>query len=288
MKEAVEDQKSINILIVGDLVGTPGLQAVQTHLPRMKKELDVGCAIVNAENVYDGKGIRPSDADTIFASGADVITSGNHVWEKWQTKKVLGERPDVLRPLNYPPGNVGNGYYVKRLEDGTEIGVVNLQGRTFMQDIDCPFRTADWVLGKIGKKIPIIVDFHAEATAEKIAMGWYLDGRVTAVVGTHTHVPTADGQILPKGTAYLTDLGMTGPYDSVIGMVKEEAIKRFLYKTPFKYATATDDVRLCGLLVRVDLQTCKAVAIRQIIYPSFGDVSGNGESSSAEHTPAEQ
>ncbi|MGE3801893.1 MAG: TIGR00282 family metallophosphoesterase [Candidatus Kapaibacterium sp.] len=268
------DQSSINILIVGDLVGTPGLKAVEKHLPRLKAELNVGCAIVNAENVYDGKGIRPSDADTIFASGADVITTGNHVWEKWQSKKVLGERPDVLRPLNYPPGNVGNGYYVKRLDSGVQIAVLNLQGRTFMQDIDCPFRTADWALGKIDKDIPVIVDFHAEATAEKIAMGWYLDGRVSAVVGTHTHVPTADGQILPQGTAYLTDLGMTGPYDSVIGMVREEAIKRFLYKTPFKYETATDDVRLCGLLVRVDLQSRRATAIQQIISPSFRDNSG--------------
>ncbi|MCB0712772.1 MAG: TIGR00282 family metallophosphoesterase [Ignavibacteriae bacterium] len=265
------DQSSINILIVGDLVGTPGLKAVENHLPRLKAELNVGCAIVNAENVYDGKGIRPSDAEAIFASGADVITSGNHVWEKWQSKKVLGERPDVLRPLNYPPGNVGNGYYVKRFDSGVQIAVLNLQGRTFMQDIDCPFRTADWALGKIDKNIPIIVDFHAEATAEKIAMGWYLDGRVSAVVGTHTHVPTADGQILPQGTAYLTDLGMTGPYDSVIGMVREEAIKRFLYKTPFKYETATDDVRLCGLLVQVDLQSCRATAIQQIISPSFRD-----------------
>ena len=273
-------QDFINILIVGDLVGEPGLKAVKEQLPGLKRELNAGCAIVNAENVYDGKGIRPSDAETIFAAGADVITSGNHVWEKWQSKKVLSEHPDVLRPLNYPPGNPGNGYYIKRLSGGVEIAVLNLQGRTFMQDIDCPFRTADWVLGKIGKNIPIIVDFHAEATAEKIAMGWYLDGRVSAVVGTHTHVPTADGRILPGGTAYLTDLGMTGPYDSVIGMVKEEAIKRFLYKTPFKYVNATDDVRLCGLLITVDLQTRKTTAMRQIISPSFGDNSSTEESSS--------
>ena len=263
----------INILIVGDLVGTPGLQAAEQYIPELIQQHQVGFTVVNGENVYDGKGIRASDAEAIFGAGADVITSGNHVWEKWQTKKVLAEHSDVLRPLNYPPGNVGSGFCIKDLENGLSIGVLNLQGRTFMPDIDCPFRTADWALRKMGE-IPIIVDFHAEATAEKIAMGWYLDGRVSAVVGTHTHVPTADAQILPKGTAYLTDLGMTGPYDSVIGMVKEEAIKRFVYRTPFKYQTASDDIRLCGVLVKLDRTTGKAVAIQQIIHPSFPDKQG--------------
>ena len=271
MENSASEQNSITILIVGDLVGTPGLEAVKEYLPSLIDEYKAGFVVVNAENVYEGKGIRPSDADTIFGAGADVITSGNHVWEKWQTKKVLAEYPNVLRPLNYPPGNAGNGFFVKRLSSNGKIAVLNLQGRTFMPDIDCPFRAVDWAIGKIGSNLPIVVDFHAEATAEKIAMGLYLDGRVSAVVGTHTHVPTADAQILPKGTAYITDLGMTGPYDSVIGMAKEEAIKRFIYRTPFKYQTATEGIRLCGVAVTIELEINKATAIHQIIRPSFSD-----------------
>lgn len=259
----------VNIILVGDLVGTPGLEAAATYLPKLKEEYQIEFAIVNGENVYDGKGIRPSDAETIFKAGADVITSGNHVWERWQSKKVLADNPDVLRPLNYPQGNIGYGFTTKDLPKGGKIAVLNLQGRTFMADIDCPFRGADFALRKIGPGVPIIVDFHAEVTAEKMALAWYLDGKVTAVIGTHTHVQTADARILPNGTAFLTDVGMTGPYDSVIGMKKEAAINRFLYKTPYQYETAEGDVRLCAVVIGMDRETGKARTIKPLALPSF-------------------
>lgn len=259
----------LNIILVGDLVGTPGLNALEKYLPELVRHYHIEFVIVNGENVYDGKGIRPSDAQTIFETGAHVITSGNHIWERWQSKRVLTENTDVLRPLNYPRGNVGHGFAVKDLPHGGRIAVLNLQGRTFMSDIDCPFRAADFALEKIGPDIPVIVDFHAEVTAEKMAMAWYLEGRVSAVVGTHTHTQTGDARILPGGTAFLTDVGMTGPYDSVIGMKKEPAINRFLYKTPYKYETAEGDVRLCAVLLRLDRTSGKALAIKPITVPSF-------------------
>lgn len=259
----------LNIILVGDLVGTPGLNALVEYLPNLIQRYQIEFVIVNGENVYDGKGIRPSDAQTIFESGAHVITSGNHIWERWQSKKVLAENPDILRPLNYPRGNPGSGFAVKELGSGGQIAVLNLQGRTFMSDIDCPFRAADFALQKIGPGIPIIVDFHAEVTAEKMAIAWYLDGKVSAVIGTHTHVQTGDARILPHGTAFLTDVGMTGPYDSVIGMKKEPAINRFLYKTPYKYETADGDVRLCAVLLSLDRNSGKAVAIQPLTVPSF-------------------
>ena len=259
----------LNIILVGDLVGTPGLNALEKYLPELIQRHHIEFAIVNGENVYDGKGIRPSDAQTIFGAGAHVITSGNHIWERWQSKRVLAENSDVLRPLNYPRGNVGHGFVIKELANGGRIAVLNLQGRTFMSDIDCPFRAADFALEKIGPDVPVIVDFHAEVTAEKMAMAWYLEGRASAVIGTHTHTQTGDARILPGGTAFLTDVGMTGPYDSVIGMKKEPAINRFLYKTPYKYETAEDDVRLCAVLLRLDRKSGKALAIKPITIPSF-------------------
>lgn len=260
---------NVNVILVGDLVGTPGLNALVQYLPGLITEHNIEFVIVNGENVFDGKGIRPADAETIFTAGAHVITSGNHIWERWQSKKVLAENTDVLRPLNYPRGNVGHGYAVKQLAGGGKIAVLNLQGRTFMADIDCPFRVADFALEKIGPNIPVIVDFHAEVTAEKMALAWYLDGRVSAVVGTHTHVQTADARILPGGTGFLTDVGMTGPYDSVIGMKKEPAINRFLFKTPYQYETAEDDVRLCAVVMSLDRQSGKTTSIKAIAVPSF-------------------
>lgn len=259
----------LNVILVGDLVGTPGLNALEQYLPGLIGEHNIEFAIVNGENVCDGKGIRPSDAEAIFAAGAHVITSGNHIWERWQSKKVLAENSDVLRPLNYPRGNVGHGFVVKPLASGGKIAVLNLQGRTFMADIDCPFRAADFALEKIGPGIPVIVDFHAEVTAEKMAIAWYLNGRVSAVIGTHTHVQTADGRILSGGTGFLTDVGMTGPYDSVIGMKKEPAINRFLYKTPYQYETAEGDVRLCAVVLGLDRHSGNTRMIRPITIPSF-------------------
>lgn len=279
----------MKILFVGDVVGEPGLEHLEKRLPVIRRRERPDLVVVNGENVYDGKGIRPSDANRIVEAGADVITTGNHVWEKWQSKKVLTEKPFVLRPDNYPPGNVGSG--LCRIEkDGRSVLVVNLQGRTFLPEIDCPFRAADAILSKVAPETIVLIDFHGEATAEKIAFGRYLDGRASVVVGTHTHVPTADAQIFPKGTAYITDLGMTGPYDSVIGMAVEPAINRFVFRTPFKYEPATEGLRLCGVLVEIDQETPRARSIRQIIDPGFeaGTAAGDADVEASEQVPADE
>ena len=259
-----------HILMVGDVVGEPGLQRLQDDLPGLIAAYGAEFVIVNGENVYEGKGIRPAEAETIFKAGAHVITSGNHIWERWQSKDVMASNKNVLRPLNYPRGNVGCGYVVQTLPNGRKIAVVNLQGRTYMQPIDCPFQTADWVVDRLQHEVDaIIVDFHAEATAEKMALAWYLDGRVSAVVGTHTPVQTNDARILTGGTAFLTDVGMTGPYDSVIGMKKDVAIRRFISQTPHKFEMASGDTKLAAVYLQVDLETGRAEAIEPIISPPF-------------------
>lgn len=238
-------------------------------MPALIAELEPELVIVNGENAYDGKGLRPSDTEEIFGAGADVITSGNHIWERWQSKKVLAENSAVLRPFNYPPGNAGRGFGIFRSKKGREVAVMNLQGRTYMADIDCPFRSADYGVNKIGKGVPIFVDFHAEATAEKIALGRYLDGRVSCVIGTHTHVQTADAQIFPKGTAYLTDVGMTGSHDSVIGLDVEVAIKRMVFKTPYETRLGTEDIRLSWAFVEIDAESHRALSIRSGYSPEM-------------------
>ncbi len=258
----------MRVLIVGDIVGAAGLACLEERLPRIKVREKPDLTIVNGENTHEGKGIRPSDANAIMAAGADVITSGNHIWERWQSKKVLEERERVLRPHNYPPGNAGSGICSVDV-GGRTVWVVNLQGRTFLPDIDCPFRAIDTILDGVGPTDPVIVDFHAEATAEKIAFARYVEGRVTLVAGTHTHVPTADAQILPRGTAFVCDLGMTGPYQSVIGMKIQPAVNRFLYMTPFKYESAEGDPRLCGAIVTVADDSGRALGISQVIEPPF-------------------
>ena len=226
--------------------------------------------IANGENADNGKGITKKEANLLFDNGIDVITSGNHIWDNWNSKPLLKENPKVLRPYNYPAGNIGRGYYLHELSNGELICVVNIQGRTFMQAIDCPFRAMDLILKNVGERTKnIIVDFHADATAEKIAMGWYLDGKVSALIGTHTHIPTADASILPQGTAYITDVGMTGPYDSVVGMKKDTAIKRFTLQIPHKYEIATDDSRLCAVNLSINIYSGLANSIEQIILPKF-------------------
>lgn len=256
--------------MVGDVVGEPGLQRLQDDLPSLIVQYQADFVIVNGENVYEGKGIRPAEAETIFRAGAHVITSGNHIWERWQSKDVMANNRNVLRPLNYPRGNVGCGYVVQTLPSGERIAVVNLQGRTYMQPIDCPFQTADWVVEKLRGDVDIIiVDFHAEATAEKMALAWHLDGRVSAVLGTHTHVQTNDARILTGGTAFLTDVGMTGPYDSVIGMKKDVAIKRFMLQTPHKFEMAEGDTRLSAVYLEVDATDGKAYRIEPVQSPPF-------------------
>lgn len=255
---------------MGDIVGKPGVEMTTAIFKGLLEKHRIDFCIANGENLTDGKGMSEEDAKKVFELGVHVLTSGNHVWDRWDSRKVLGSNRNILRPLNYPRDNAGNGYVIYELADKAKIGVVNVQGRTYMQPLDDPFKSLDWALAKINEQTRVsIVDFHAEATAEKIAMGWYVDGRASALIGTHTHTPTADAKILPRGTAYITDVGMTGPYDSVIGMKKEQAIYRFLKQTPHKYETATNDVHFCAVVVEVDIETGKAAKIEQIIFPKF-------------------
>jgi len=260
----------LNIFFVGDIVGKPGLQLLDKLLQQYIQKYNVDFCIVNGENTTEGKGISEEDSKTVFGSGAHVITTGNHLWDRWQTRALLAKEKNILRPLNYPRENGGQGFVLYDLKEKGQVGVINLQGRTYMQPIDDPFKAADWAISKMANDTKVIfIDMHAEASAEKMALGWYLDGRVSVIVGTHTHVPTSDARILPKGTAFITDVGMTGPYDSVIGMKKEVAVKRFLLQTPHKFEMAAHDVRLCAVFVQVERDTGKAVNIEQVIFPEF-------------------
>jgi len=259
----------INILFIGDIVGKPGLEMVRTWLPSLEKKYKADIMIVNGENANDGKGFTEKEGKILFELGVDVVTGGNHTWDKHQSQEYLKVEKRSLRPLNYPKGTYGNGLYIAETKKG-KVGVLNLQGRAFMATIDCPFRAADWALSRIRQETKVIfIDFHAEATAEKLALANYIDGKASVLVGTHTHIQTADERIFPKGLAYITDSGMTGPYDSVIGMKTDAAINRFLYQTPQKYQTAVNDVHLCGVFVRVDSDTGKALEIERIILPEF-------------------
>lgn len=259
----------LNVLFVGDIIGKPGMDLVQTWLPGLIQKYKAHFIIANGENASDGKGCTTKEGKILFDLGVNVITGGNHTWDKHQSQDYLKTDSRVLRPLNYPKGTYGNGYYVAETKMG-KVAVVNLQGRTFMAAIDCPFRTMDWVLTKLKDETKIvIIDFHAEATAEKNAMASYLDGKVTAIIGTHTHIQTADERIFPNGMAYITDVGMSGPYESVIGMKTQAAINRFIYQTPQKYETAQNDVHLCGVFLRIDADTGKTVEIERIIFPTF-------------------
>src|SRR6201996_5528830 len=222
----------MNILFIGDIFGSPGRRIVSEHLEDIAKTNAIDLIIANGENAAGGFGITPSIAEDLFALGVDVITTGNHVWDKREIFDYLTRQPRLIRPGNYPEGP-GSGTIAIRARNGVECAVLNLQGRTFMTPIDCPFRTADRLLNALDPAIKVrFVDFHAEVTSEKMAMGWYLDGRVSAVVGTHTHIPTADTRVLPGGTAYQTDAGMTGPYHSVIGVETGIIIQRFLTGLP--------------------------------------------------------
>ncbi|MFU8860695.1 MAG: TIGR00282 family metallophosphoesterase [Cyclonatronaceae bacterium] len=263
--------KQINILFIGDIVGDPGLGIVETLLPTFRSKYKADFIIANGENSHEGMGINESIVKNLYSLGVDVITGGNHSFAKWKIYPYMKTDPRLLRPMNYPRGAHGFGYGIYPLNDtGLKIGVVNLQGRTFMQAIDDPFRTAEWVIEKIREETNIIfVDFHAEATAEKVAFAWHVDGLVSAIVGTHTHIPTNDARILPKGTGYVTDSGMTGSYNSVIGMDKDVAIKRFLLGTPHKYSVANGDNRFAGVLVSIDTETALCRNIEPIIFPAF-------------------
>ncbi|HSL90245.1 MAG TPA: TIGR00282 family metallophosphoesterase, partial [Ignavibacteriaceae bacterium] len=223
---------SFNILFIGDIIGKPGLDLVQTWLPGLIQKYKPDLVIANGENASDGKGCTSKEGQILFDLGVHVITGGNHTWDKHQSQDYLKSEPRVLRPLNYPKGTYGNGFIITETKKG-KAAVLNLQGRTFMSPLDCPFRSADWALQRIKSETKVVIlDFHAEATAEKMAMGHYLDGKISALIGTHTHTQTADERILAGGTAFITDVGMSGPYDSVIGMKTVAAINRFLYQTP--------------------------------------------------------
>ncbi len=260
---------TLNILFVGDVVGKPGMNMVETWLPSLIQKYRADLVIVNAENSADGKGCTEKEGRVLFNLGVHVLTGGNHTWDKHQSQEYLKNEKRALRPLNYPRGTYGNGYIIIETKKG-KVAVVNLQGRTFMPTIDCPFRSVEWILKKISAETKMIfIDFHAEATAEKLALANFIDGKASVLVGTHTHIQTADERIFPNGLGYITDVGMTGPYDSVIGMKTEAAVNRFLYQTPQKYQTATDQLHLSGVFVKVDTNTGGATEIERILIPEF-------------------
>ena len=257
----------MKILFIGDIVGKPGREIVRKGLRGLVAHLDVDLVIANAENAAAGFGVTKDIGDTLLEAGVHVMTSGNHIWAKKEVIDYMPTEPRLLRPANYPAGVPGRGSYVAQTGDGRAVGVINVMGRVFMQSIDDPFTV---VLKEIeavrGRSKVIVVDFHAEATSEKVAMGWHLDGKVTLVVGTHTHVQTADERILPNGTAYITDAGMTGPHDSIIGMEREPSLARFLNGMPSRYEPATGNPRLNGVLVEADDRTGRATAIARVSY----------------------
>jgi len=261
----------MRILFIGDIFGRPGRNIVKDRLPGIVRDHSINLIIANGENSAAGFGITPALAEELFELNIDVITTGNHVWDKreiidyFQMVEGNGHGPArrVLRPANFPADMPGSGVY-EGFKGKIPYAVINLQGRVFMASNDDPFRTADRLLEKIQAKV-ILVDIHAEATSEKISLGWYLDGRVTAVVGTHTHVPTADERVLPNGTAYVTDVGMTGPYDGVIGVKKELVVGKFLNGMPVRFEPATGDARLCAVVIDCDEQTGKARSIERLM-----------------------
>lgn len=253
------------ILFIGDIFGRPGRTLVRNGLAALVEHHAVDLVIANVENAAGGFGVTRETGDEILGFGIDVMTSGNHVWDKKEAVAYIGAEPRLLRPANYPAGVPGAGTFLARTADGRGIGVVNLMGRVFMQSLDDPFAVARREVDALHARARlIIVDFHAEATSEKIAMGWHLAGSVTAVVGTHTHVQTADEQILPGGTAYITDAGMTGPHDSIIGIDKEAGLGRFLTGMPAKFEPATGNPKLHAVVITADDQTGKATAIERL------------------------
>ena len=258
----------MRILFVGDIVGKPGRQAIERVLERVISDNGIEFTIANGENVAGGMGITPPIAIDLLNQGVDVLTSGNHVWAKKEIIPFLDEESRILRPANYPARVPGRGAVVLQSKNGMKVGVLNLEGRVFMRNLDCPFRTAEREVETLSQSTKvIIVDFHAEATSEKMAMGWFLNGKVSAVLGTHTHVQTGDERILNGGTAYMTDVGMTGPLASVIGIRKEVALERLLTQIPWKFDVATDDVELQGVVVEVDSDTGKSEGVKRIRVP---------------------
>jgi len=255
----------VKILFIGDIVGSPGREAVKKLLPDLKKEYSLDFTIANAENAAGGSGITPKVAEELFSSGLDVLTSGDHIWKKREVFEIINEDGRILRPVNFPAGAPGCGEGVFKTKAGEKIRVINVNGRVFMEPLDCPFRAAIAAQEKLSRETKvIIVDIHAEATSEKVALGWYLDGKVSAVLGTHTHIQTADERLLPEGSAYITDVGMTGPYDSVIGRRVEDVLERFLSAIPTRFEVAEENVQLAGVVLDIDENTGKAKSILRI------------------------
>ena len=258
----------LRVLFIGDVFGSPGRRCLEELLPELRRRLAVDLVVANGENAAGGLGLNNAQARAMFLWGVDVITTGNHVWKQRDLVPLLEEEPHLLRPANYPEGTPGRGWVRARARGGVEIGIVNLEGRTFMSPLDCPFASLEAILAGPLKGLDLVcVDMHAEATSEKQALAWHFDGRVSAVVGTHTHVQTADERILPQGTAYITDLGMTGPQASVIGMDPEAAVPRFRQQRPQPFRVATGDPWLHGALVTIDPASGLASAIERIKEP---------------------
>ena len=263
----------MNLLFIGDIVGQPGRRAVRALVPSLRKQHGVDLVVANGENSAGGSGITLRTAEEIFEAGVDVITSGDHLWDQKEVMELLAREPRFVRPLNYPPGTPGHGCYISHSPSLPPVAIINLQGRTFMPPLESPFQS---VLAEIERLRPavacIFIDFHAEATSEKVALARMLDGRVSAVVGTHTHVQTADEQIFPGGTGFLCDAGFTGPHDSVIGREVEPIVRRFLTGMPQRFDVAKGRVLLQGALVQIDQHTGKALKVQRISEPFESDV----------------
>ncbi len=258
----------MNLLFIADVIGSPGRDVVTALLPDLRRRLGISMVVCNGENSAAGFGLTRESGAELFAAGVDVLTGGNHLWDRKESHSYLAEEPRLVRPANMPPGTMGEGWRVFQAADGTAVGIVNLLGRVFMKEADCPFRTADRAVEALsGKCKVILVDFHAETTAEKIALGWHLDGRVSAVIGTHTHVQTADERVLPGGTAIVCDAGMTGGFESVIGMDRHVALRRFLTAMPERFTPAAGDPRLNGVVLDVDPATGQTCSIRRVQMP---------------------
>ncbi|MEW6572926.1 MAG: TIGR00282 family metallophosphoesterase [Bacillota bacterium] len=254
----------MRILMIGDVVGRPGRRAVKDNLGDIKDSFQINFVVANAENAAGGNGVTRETAGELFGYGVDALTGGNHVWDKKESFDFIAEETRLLRPANYPPGVPGIGYNIFSVGD-YKVGVVNLCGRVFMPELDCPFRKADEVLAALRQVTPIIIiDFHAEATSEKMAFGWFMDGRATAVFGTHTHVQTADERILPGGTAYITDVGMTGPRDGVIGFKSDPIVAKYLTQLPKRFEVASGPYQFDACIVTVDPATGRALDIQRI------------------------
>ncbi len=255
----------MKILFLGDIFGKPGRNAVRALLPKLRERVGADVCFCNCENSAGGAGVTPDGVKELLDGGFAALTSGDHIWDQKDVMKIIDAEPRLIRPLNFPPKTPGRGSTVVRVSDRFQVGVLNALGRTFMKPMDCPFRALEAEVAKLRQQTPILlVDFHCEATSEKNAMGWFLDGKVSAVFGTHTHVQTSDERVLPKGTAYITDIGFCGPRDSVIGVQTEPIIERFLTGMPKRYEPATGPVRICGIVLDIDESSGKARSIVRV------------------------